>query len=70
MAKEVRLNIRLDKVHGALLDKMVETLREENIKTSKTDVIQRALFLLASKSVLDESKVSQIIVENFDKGGF
>jgi uncharacterized membrane protein len=67
MSKQI--NIRLDEVHHALLEKMVEKLETEGVKTNKTDVIQKALYSFARESVLDSKTVTEIIDKHY-KGFF
>lgn len=55
------MNIRLDDIHHELLNKMVEKLQKEGIKTNKTDVIQKALYSFARESVLDPDTITDII---------
>lgn len=63
MAKQ--MNIRLDDIHQELLEKMVEKLQAEGVKTNKTDVIQKALYTFASDSVLEPKAVTEIIDRNY-----
>lgn len=56
-----QMNIRLDDIHVELLEKMVEKLKSEGVKTNKTDVIQKALYSFARDSVLDSKTVSEVI---------
>lgn len=56
-----QMNIRLDDIHHELLNKMVEKLQKEGIKTNKTDVIQKALYSFARESVLDPDTITDII---------
>lgn len=63
MSKQI--NIRLDKVHLALLEKMVDKLTEEGVKTSKTDVIEKALYSFARDNVLGAEKVSDIVDHHY-----
>ncbi|GGH89132.1 hypothetical protein JOD43_004472 [Pullulanibacillus pueri] len=60
-----QMNIRLDEVHAALLEKMVETLGNQGIKTNKTDVIQKALYVFARESVLSDKEVTEIIDKHY-----
>lgn len=59
------ISVRLDDVHLALLERMVEKLTEEGVKTNKTDVIQKAIYSLARNTVLDMEEVSRIIDEHY-----
>lgn len=63
MSKQI--NIRLDAVHQELLEKMVEKLEQQGIKTNKTDVIQKALYKFARESVLDPAEVTEIIDRHY-----
>lgn len=60
MSKQI--NVRLDEVHLALLERMVEALKEKGVNnTNKTDVIQKALYSFARDSVLGADEVTLII---------
>lgn len=59
------MTIRLTDVHSALLDKMVEKLKEQGVKTNKTDVIEKALFFFARESILSPEEISEIIDEHY-----
>jgi hypothetical protein len=63
MSKSV--NFRLDDVHVALLEKMVEKLLLEGINTNKTDVVQKALYFFARESVLDRDEIDEIIDRHY-----
>ncbi|HAJ4038262.1 hypothetical protein DTX80_18020 [Bacilli bacterium] len=63
MSKQI--NIRLDEIHYKLLEQMVETLEKQGVKTNKTDVIQKALYIFAKESVLDSEIVTKIIDRNY-----
>lgn len=63
MSKQI--NIRLDEVHMALLERMVEKLTEEGVKTNKTDVIQKALYVFARESVLGAEETGRIIDKHY-----
>jgi len=63
MAKQ--MNIRLDEVHAALLDKMVEKLKSNGVETNKTDVIEKALYTFARETVLDPETVTEIIDKHY-----
>jgi hypothetical protein len=63
MSKQI--NIRLDEVHQALLERMVEKLTEEGVNTNKTDVIQKALYVFARESVLGPEEVGEIIDKHY-----
>lgn len=54
------MNIRIDEIHFELLEKMVQKLEEEGVKTNKTDVIQKALFRMA-REVLDNASIDETI---------
>lgn len=58
------MNIRLDKIHHELLEKMVERFEAEGIKTNKTDVIQRALFSFA-RDHLDSKSIDETIDRHY-----
>jgi hypothetical protein len=58
-------SFRLDDVHGALLEKMVEKLLVNGIKTNKTDVLQKALYFYARESVLDRDEMDVIIDKHY-----
>ncbi|MDC3422866.1 hypothetical protein NC661_21210 [Aquibacillus koreensis] len=58
-------NIRLDEVHVALLEAMVEKLKADGVKTNKTDVIQKAIYSFAVDSVLDNETVKSIIDKHY-----
>lgn len=60
-----QINIRLDEIHLELLEKMVEKLEQDGIKTSKSDVIQKALYVFARESVLDSKTVVEIIDKHY-----
>lgn len=59
-----QMNIRLDEVHQALLEKVVEKIRELGGKTNKTDVIQKGIYTL-SKELLDDETITKIIDDNY-----
>jgi len=59
------MNIRLDEVHAALLDKMVEKLKSNGVETNKTDVIEKALYTFARETVLDPETVTEIIDKHY-----
>lgn len=63
MAKQ--MNIRLDEVHAALLEKMVEKLKSNGVETNKTDVIEKALYTFARETVLDSETVTEIIDKHY-----
>ncbi len=58
------MNIRLDFVHVSLLEKTVERLKEDGVKTNKTDVIQKALYSF-SRDILGMEEVGKIIDEHY-----
>lgn len=60
-----QVNIRLDAVHLALLDEMVKEMKSKNIQTSRTDVIQKAIYTFAQDVTLDPKRVSKIIDDNY-----
>lgn len=60
-----QMNIRISDVHLDLLEKTVETLIENGIKTNKTDVIQKAIYGFAVDYVLDDEVVSDIMDRHF-----
>lgn len=60
-----QMSIRIDDVHNSLLEAMVEKLKEEGVKTNKTDVIQKALFFFARESVLDDKDITEIIDRHY-----
>ncbi|MEQ6378623.1 hypothetical protein RZN25_17595 [Bacillaceae bacterium S4-13-56] len=59
------INLRMDEVHLALLEAMVEKLTEEGVKTNKTDVIQKAIYSFARESVLDPDTITKIIDQHY-----
>ena len=59
------MTFRIDPVHSALLDKMVEKLTEKGISTNKTDVIQKALYAFATNNVLEKEEVDEIIEKHY-----
>lgn len=63
MAKVV--NFRLDDVHVALIEEMVEKLQSEGVKTNKTDVVQKAIYHFARESVLDQEVITEIIDKHY-----
>lgn len=65
MKMSKQINIRLDEVHTALLEKMVEKLEGDGVNTNKTDVIQKALYTFARETVLDQKKVTEIIDKHY-----
>lgn len=60
-----QINVRLDEIHLALLEKMVEKLEGKGVKTNKTDVIQKAIFTFAKENVLDTQVVNEIIDRHY-----
>lgn len=63
MTKQV--NVRLDAVHFELLKRTEEKMKEKGIPTSKTDVIQKALYVFARETVLGAEEVAEIIDEHY-----
>jgi hypothetical protein len=61
MAPNKSISVRLDEIHLEFLEKMVEKLTAEEVKTNRTDVIQKALYSFARDSVLGAEVVSEII---------
>lgn len=59
------MSIRLDEVHLALLEKMVDKLKEEGVKTNKTDVIQKGIYYLARNEILGAEEVGKVIDEHY-----
>ena len=59
------INIRISDVHLALLEKIVEKLTQDDIKTNKTDVIQKAIYSFATDHVLDDKTIKQIIDKHY-----
>lgn len=59
------INIRLDDIHLELLNKVVEKLQSDGVKTNKTDVIQKALYSFARETVLDSNTVMEIIDKHY-----
>lgn len=64
------MNLRLDEVHEALLEKMVEKLNEQKAKTNqkktnKTDVIQKAIYSFAKNHVLEQKIINEIIDKHY-----
>lgn len=59
------ISVRLDEVHLALLEKMIEKLGEEGVKTNRTDVIQKALYSFARDVVLGSEEVTGIIDKHY-----
>jgi hypothetical protein len=59
------MSFRLDDVHVELLEKMVEKLLINGIKTNKTDVLQKAIYFYARESVLDVPEIDKIIDEHY-----
>lgn len=60
-----QINIRLDEIHLALLEKIVEELEGKGVNTNKTDVIQKALYTFARETVLDPQTVTEIIDKHY-----
>lgn len=60
-----QINVRLDEIHLALLEKMVEELESKGVNTNKTDVIQKALYTLARETILDPQTVTEIIDKHY-----
>lgn len=60
-----QVSVRLDEVHMTFLERMVEKLAEEGVKTNKTDVIQKALYSFACESVLGAEEVGEIIDKHY-----
>lgn len=63
MSKQI--NVRLDPVHLALLESIEKKMKENDIPTSKTDVIQKALYVFARETVLGAEEVAEIIDEHY-----
>jgi hypothetical protein len=59
------MNIRISDVHLALLEKTVEKLTQDGIKTNKTDVIQKAIYSFARDYALDEKTINKIIDQHY-----
>lgn len=55
------ISIRLDDVHFALLERMIEKLDKKGVETNKTDVIEKAIYYFAREIVLGTEEVSEII---------
>ncbi|TGA96326.1 hypothetical protein E4665_15795 [Sporolactobacillus shoreae] len=59
-----QMNIRLDEVHQILLDESVKKLTVDGVKTNKTDVIEKALFMYA-RDILGRDRVTKIIDNHY-----
>lgn len=60
------MSFRLDDVHVALLDRMVEVMLLNGVKTNKTDAVQKSIYYYA-KEVLSDEEISEII-DKYYKG--
>jgi len=60
-----QINIRLDDVHLAILEAMIEKMQKDGIKSNRTDCIQKALYSFARDYVLDGVTVGTIIDKHY-----
>ncbi|MBP1944648.1 hypothetical protein [Cytobacillus luteolus] len=60
-----QVSVRLDDVHAAFLERMVEKLAAEGVTTNKSDVIQKAIYSFARETVLGAEEVTEIIDKHY-----
>ncbi|MFB1052260.1 hypothetical protein [Paraliobacillus sp. JSM ZJ581] len=64
MSKPV--NFRLDEIHVAILEKTVEKLKEEGVKTNKTDTVQKAIYSFGN--IVLSNQEMKTIIDNYYQG--
>lgn len=62
------ISIRLDEVHQALLDAIIDEIQKDGHQVSKTEIIQRALYFFAYDAVLGSDCVGEILDKHY-RGG-
>lgn len=58
------INIRLDEIHLELLEMTIKKLEEREIKTNRTDLIQKAIYAF-SREYLDEEEITKVIDKHY-----
>ncbi|MFC7296789.1 hypothetical protein, partial [Marinobacter aromaticivorans] len=57
--------IRIDEIHLALLEAIVEKFKEQGIKANKTNVIEKAIYSFASDYALEDQTIKEIIDKHY-----
>lgn len=60
------INVLLDEVHTQVLEEIVKKLKEQGVKTNKTDTIQKAIYNFGNE-ILSNEEMKEII-EKYYKG--
>lgn len=55
-----QINIRIDEIHLELLEKLIESFKKGDVKTNRTDMIQRSIYTFANQ-ILGEAEVKKIV---------